>query len=376
MKCRLSVLSAVLVLPFLVACQTAPKVTMRHAIGMVFDIAGRGDLSYNDLAYRGLVELARKYQGSIQNDTDKVQFGTELQIRYSKPAYGNDRERQLRTLAEGGYPLIYCIGFLFSDPLERMARDFPNTHFVIIDAYVPDLTQQSNITCVSFKENEGAFLVGAIAALKAEGKPIGFLGGMDIPLIHRFQNGFMGGAIYADRSYRKAGMILSSYAGKTPVAFNDPARGYQLSKEMFANGASIIFHASGGTGDGLFKAATEVNKDAIGVDSDQGLIYRSAARADVRERAGHILTSMIKRIDVAVVLAGSKFLGSGEHLDGGYWTIGLKDDGLDFAKNDYNRMLLADIEDRILQIKADVADGKVEVPDIDTDVASWADTLQ
>ena len=376
MKFRVLILSAISILPLLTACQTTAKVTAKQAIGMAFDLAGRGDHSYNDAAYKGLIELAKTYRGWIQNDPDKVIFGSELQIQYLQPGASYEREAKLRTLAESGYPLIYAIGFLYSDPVEKVAKDFPGTHFVIIDAYMPNLTKASNITCLAFRENDGAFLVGAIAALKASGRPIGFLGGMDIPLIHRFENGFIGGAMYADAKYRQQGMVMSQYTGTTPVAFNDPARGYQLAMEMFDSGIAIIFHAAGGTGAGLFKAAKEADKAAIGVDSDEGLIYQSSSDREIRERGDHILTSMIKRVDVAVFLSGGKFFDSGEHMEGGYWAIGLKDNGLDYAENEFNRAQLADIREKILQIKADVVDGKVEVPDIDTDMSSWASSLE
>lgn len=351
------------------------KVTAKQAISTVFDLAGRGDHAYNDSAYKGLVELAKTYHGWIQDDSDKVDFGSELQIQYLQPRTSYEREANIRTLAEAGYPLIYCVGYNFGGPVEKVAKDFPGTHFVVIDPYVPNLTKESNLTCVSFRENEGAFLVGAIAALKADGVPIGFLGGRDIPIIHRFENGFIGGAMYADRKYREKGIVLTQYIGTTAMAFNDADRGYQIARDMFKNGAAIIFHAAGASGAGIFKAAAEANKTAIGVDIDEGLIYESSADAEMRARGKHILTSMIKRVDVAVVLTGKRFLDSDQHMAGGYRVIGLKDGGLDFAENRYNEAELADIREKVLQIKTDVINGKVEVPDIETNMVSWPNSL-
>ena len=266
---RFAVLMVLLLIGVL-AVSAAPK----FKIGMVFDLAGRGDNSFNDSAYNGLVAIAKGYKGWIQDDPSKVNFGTEVQLKYLEPkAGGQDREILLRALAEDGYQLIYGIGFLFSDALAKVAKDFPNTQFGLIDGYIPDLTDSSNITCLSFKENEGSFLVGAIAALKAKGKSIGFLGGMDIPLIHRFENGFDAGAMYVSKVYRANGMIMGQYIGKDPTAFNDPTNGYNISSNFYKQGAAIVFHAAGGSGDGLFKAAQESKKMAIGVDSDQGVIY-------------------------------------------------------------------------------------------------------
>ena len=375
MNFRLLLLVASGTILLLVSCQTVSKVTAKQAIGMVFDIAGRGDHAYNDSAYKGLVELARSYHGWIQDDPDKIDFGSELQIQYLQPGSNYEREADMRALAENGYSLVYCVGFNFSGPMERISKEFPDVHFVVIDAYVPNLTKASNLTCLSFKENEGAFIVGAIAALKADGAPIGFLGGKNIPIIHRFQNGFAGGAIYADRRYSKRGMLLAQYIGTTDKAFVDPDRGYLLAHEMFEQGAAVIFHAAGASGAGLFRAAAEANKMAIGVDIDEGLICESSADAEIRARGTHILTSMIKRVDIAVVLSGRKFLDSSRQMDGGYWAIGLKDGGLDFATNQYNEPTLAKVDDRVHQIETDVINGKVEIPDISTDMPSWANSL-
>ena len=148
----------------------------------------------------------RRTRAGSRTIPSKVNFGNDVQIKYLEPkAGGQDREILMRALAEDGYQLIYGVGFLFSDALAKVAKDFPDIHFGLIDGYIPDLNESSNITCLGFKENEGSFLVGAIAALKAKGKPIGFLGGMDIPLIHRFENGFDAGAMYVNKAYRAPG---------------------------------------------------------------------------------------------------------------------------------------------------------------------------
>jgi len=242
---RLTILAALLLIGVL-ALGAAPK----FKIGLVFDLAGRGDNSFNDSAYRGLVALAKAYKGYIEGDPDKVNFGNEVQIKYMEPkAGGQDREILMRALAEDGYNLIYGVGFMFTDSLSKVAAEFPDVHFGLIDGFVPDLSADSNITCLSFKENEGSFLVGAIAALKAKGAKIGFVGGMDIPLIHRFDNGFAAGAMYVNKAYRKPGMILSQYIGKDPGAFNDPTGGYNIASSFYKQGAAVVYHAAGGSGD-------------------------------------------------------------------------------------------------------------------------------
>jgi basic membrane protein A len=362
----------VLLLIGVLAVSAAPN----FKIGMVFDLAGRGDNSFNDSAYNGLVAVAKAYKGWIQDDPSKVNFGSQVQLKYLEPkAGGQDREILLRALAEDGYQLIYGIGFLFSDALAKVAKDFPDTQFALIDGYIPDLTDSSNITCLSFKENEGSFLVGAIAALKAKGKPIAFLGGMDIPLIHRFENGFDAGAMFVSKAYRKDGMVLGQYIGKDPTAFNDPTNGYNISANFYNQNAEIVFHAAGGSGDGLFKAAQEAKKMAIGVDSDQGLIYASAKEAATKGRAKFILTSMIKRVDNAVLLSSKDFITNGGKLAGGYRSFGLKEDGVGFAENQFNKASLSDVRAKVLKLRADIISGKITVPDENTDMAAWAQGL-
>ncbi len=362
----------VLLLIGVLAVSAAPK----FKVGMVFDLAGRGDNSFNDSAYNGLVALAKAYKGWIQDDPSKVNFGNQVQLKYLEPkAGGQDREILMRALAEDGYQLIYGVGFLFSDAMAKVAADFPDVHFGLIDGYIPDLNESSNITCLGFKENEGSFLVGAIAALKAKGKPIGFLGGMDIPLIHRFENGFDAGAMYVSKAYRASNMIMGQYIGKDPTAFNDPTNGYNISANFYKQGAAIVFHASGGSGDGLFKAAQEAKKFSIGVDSDQGVIYASAKEAATKARAQWILTSMIKRVDNGVFLSAKDFIDNDGKLDGGYRSFGLKEDGVGFAENQFNKSNLSDVRAKILQLRKDIIDGKITVPDENTDMAAWAQGL-
>ena len=346
----------------------APK----YKIGIAFDVGGRGDQSFNDSAYNGLVLLAKQFKGYIKDDPSKVNFGNEIEMKYLEPRTGGqDREVLLRVLAEDGYNLIIGVGFLYTDALAKVAADFPDVHFGLVDGYVPDLNADSNITCLGFAEHEGSFLVGAVAGLMNKNGKVGFIGGMDIPLIHKFHGGFFAGAMYVNPALRKPGQLLGQYCGKDPAAFNDPKTAESIAVNMFRQGATIVYHAAGGSGAGLFKAAMDQKKLAIGVDSDQGLIYSSAKDAAAKEMGEFILTSMLKRVDKAVFLTGQELIQGGGNV-GGYKTFGLKDDGVGYALNDFNKAKLAAVKAKLEEIKAKIISGEITVPDDDSKVADWA----
>jgi len=367
----------VFIVALLLIAVMAVSAQPKFKIGLVFDLAGRGDNSFNDSAYRGLVMIAKQFKGYIDGDPSKVNYGTEVQIKYAEPkAGGQDRELLMRALAQDGYQYIIGVGFLFSDAMTKVAADFPNLHFGIIDGFIPDLNASSNITCLAFKEQEGSFLVGAISGLMNKGKPVGFLGGMDIPLIHKFEAGFKAGAMYVNPKLRADGMILSQYVGKDPTAFNDPTGGYNIASSFYKQDASIVYHAAGGSGDGLFKAAEESKKWAIGVDSDQGLIYASATEDATKARAKYILTSMVKRVDNAVFQSAKDFMKNGGKLDGGYRSFGLKEDGVGFAVNKYNEKELAPVLKKVDALRKDIIAGKIQVPDSDDALNTWKASLK
>jgi basic membrane protein A len=367
---RLLLLMTALLLVLTLSAGAAPK----YKIGICFDVGGRGDQSFNDSAYNGLVQLAKQFKGYIKDDPSKVSFGQNLELKYMEPKPGGqDRELIMRALAEDGYDLIIGVGFLYSDSLAKVASDFPDTHFGLIDGYIPDLNESSNITCLGFAEHEGSFLMGAVAGLLNKGGKVGFLGGMDIPLIHKFQGGFIAGAMYVNKDLRKPGMILGQYAGKDPGAFNDPKTGESISVNFFKQGATIVYHASGGTGAGLFKAALDMNKLAIGVDSDQGLIYATSKSPEERKMAEHIVTSMLKRVDNAVFLTGQELIDTRANV-GGYKTFSLANDGVGYALNDYNKKKLQPIVRKLEDLKKKIVAGQIKVPDDDAKVADSAKT--
>jgi basic membrane protein A and related proteins len=363
-------LCVVLLLIGVLAVSAAPK----FKIGLVFDLAGRGDNSFNDSAYQGLVQIAKAYKGYIDGDPDKVNFGTDVQIKYLEPkAGGQDREILMRALAQDGYQLIFGVGFAFADSLGKVAKDFPGTSFAIIDSFV-DLP---NVTGLEFKENEGSFLVGAVAGLMAKkGEKVAFLGGVDIPLIHRFENGFDAGAQYVNKDLRAAGMVLGQYISKDFSGFNDPTGGYNVATNLYKQGASIIFAAAGSSGDGLFKAADELKKSAIGVDSDQGAIYATSKDAATQARAKSVVTSMLKRVDNAVFAAGKEFIDSNGKLKAGDRRFGLAEDGVGFALNQWNQAALKPYLDALTRLKTNIIVGNIKVPDETTDMAAWAKTLK
>ena len=343
-----------------------------YKIGIVFDIGGKGDQSFNDSAYAGLVHIAEEYRGYIKDDPDNVDHGRKIELKYLEPKPGGqDRELLLRVLAEDGYDLVIGVGFLFTDALGKVAADFPDVHFGLIDGDIPDLHMDSNITCLSFAEHEGSFLVGAVAGLMNKGGKVGFIGGMDIPLIHKFHGGFFAGAMYVNPELRKSGNLMGQYIGKDPGAFNDPKTAESIAVNMYNQDATIVYHAAGGSGDGLFKAAKDLDKLAIGVDSDQGLIYASKDSAEEKQIAEHILTSMLKRVDNAVYLTAKERIDMGKNT-GGYREFGLDDDGVGYAVNDYNRNTLAGLKDRIDGIRQKIISGELTAPDDDAKVADWA----
>jgi basic membrane protein A and related proteins len=308
-------------------------------VALAFDVGGLGDQSFNDAAYRGL--NAAIDEGVIgKDDTD-----------YLEPNQtGSNRDDNVVNFADQGYDLVAAIGFAFSPGVDETAKEYPDTDFAVVDGYSKDAPNVSNLT---FKAEEGSFLVGAAAAMKSETGTIGFLGGQEgTGLIEAFQAGFEAGAKEVDPNIE----ILVQYIGDSTQAFVDPTKGEALSQKMYDGGADIIYHAAGQSGLGLLKAAAASKKLAIGVDSDQSLTATS-------EQRRYILTSMRKRVDVAIhdVIQ--------QEVDGnfksGTQVFGLAEDGVGYAVNQYNdndRLLSQDIQDRLESYKQDIIDGKIKVP--------------
>ncbi len=304
----------------------------RARIGLVFDVGGKDDRSFNDVAWRGLVRA-------------RDQLG--VAITTIEPSDGADREAALRQLAAQHLDLVIGVGFIFSADLERLAREFPTVAFAGID-YAPTGPDQPppNLAGLRFREHEGSFIVGAIAGLSTRTRTVGFVGGMKIPLIRKFEAGYVAGVKHVCPACK----VFSAYAGTEPKAFADPALGQELALAQYEGGADIVFHAAGKTGAGVIAAARAKGKRVIGVDSDQ-----------FHEAPCCVLTSMVKQVDVAVFDAVADVVAGRFH--GGIRELGLADDGVGFVANADNAHLLsADVVARARALAADVIAGRIEVP--------------
>lgn len=305
-------------------------------VGLVLDPVGRGDGGFNDAAYNGLIKAQKDFGAAIET--------TLVEARST-----NDLEKELRTLAQNQTALIIAVGYYFSEPLPKVARDYPGTRFVLIDDTVPDLKAESNISCVTFNDNEGAFLAGAAAALKSQTGKIGFIGGVNIPVVKNFETGYVAGARYINPRIE----VLSSYVATGIEGFNDPDKAQNLAIKQFGDGADVIFEAAGLSGKGVFAAAAAQNKLAIGSDVDKSLAVPEAQRAC-------ILTSIIKGIDGAVCDVIKRQIE--KSLTGGYIELGIKDGVQTYAENDINKTLLSSVKPRLDELRDKIARQEIAVP--------------
>lgn len=328
-----------LVATLLVACgkkeEAAPAAAPTAATSaatdpaVVFDMGGKFDKSFNEAAFRGMERWKK--------ETGKNYLSFEI-------ANESQREQALRRMAEKGASPIIGIGFGQASSIEKIAKEFPKLKFAIIDMVV----NQPNVQSVVFKEQEGSFLVGVMAMIASKSGKVGFIGGMDIPLIRKFQCGYEQGAKYANPKAE----VFSNMTGTTGAAWNDPARGGELAKAQFAKGADVVFAAAGGTGMGVYQAAKDSGKLAIGVDSNQNYV-----------QPGTMLTSMVKRVDLAVynVIKGHQ---------PGVSVLGLKEGGVDYATDEFNAKLITpEMRMRVEAARADIVSGKVKVVDYMADNA-------
>jgi basic membrane protein A len=306
-------------------------------VGIVFDVGGRGDKSFNDGAYEGATRAERELGASV---------------RFIEPGEGSDREAGLRLLAAEGMDLVVGVGFIFTDDLTLLAREYPKVNFAGVDLAVATdsagkpIPPPPNLAALKFREEEGSFLVGALAALVGNSKKLGFVGGMDVPLIHKFEAGYRAGA----RHVCPDCTVIVQYAGVTPEAFRNPGRGKELALSQYQQGVNVIYHASGSTGLGVFEAARQTGKLAIGVDADQ-----------YAEAPGHILTSMVKGVDAAVYDAVRRVKDG--TFRGGVSQFGLKEQGVGYVYDARNRGLIPDsVHTRLEQLKAEIIAGRIQVP--------------
>jgi basic membrane protein A len=291
---------------------------------VVFDMGGKFDKSFNQGVYDGV---------------ERFKKDTGIDYREFEVTNETQREQAIRRMAQRGANPVLGIGFAQAGPLETVAKEFPDTKFTIIDGVV-DLP---NVQSVVFKEHEGSFLVGLLAAMASKSNSVGFVGGMDIPLIRKFACGYTQGALYADPTVT----VIENMTGTTPSAWNDPGRGSELAKGQFDRGVDVIYAAAGGTGVGVYQAAKDSGKLAVGVDSNQNYLH-----------PGTMLTSMLKRVDVAAYNAFDSV--KNDTWKPGVSVLGLSEGGVGWALDEYNESLVS----AEMKAAADAAAGAIVAGDI------------
>ncbi|MGI8615098.1 MAG: BMP family lipoprotein [Nocardioidaceae bacterium] len=302
-------------------------------VGMAYDVGGRGDQSFNDSAAAGMDKAACEFGFTTK----------ESEAQDGEPE--SAREERLRTFADAGIDPIIAVGFAYAPAVAKVAKEYPNLHFALIDS--TDATGP-NIANLVFAEQEGSFLVGVAAALKSQTHHVGFIGGVDTPLLNKFEAGYVAGAKAADPSIK----IDVQYLSQPPdfSGFGDPAKGKTTAQGMYDGGADIVYAAAGGSGAGVFEAAQAAGTKAIGVDADQYLTADPSVK-DV------ILTSMVKHVDVAVY-DYLKQVNDGT-FPTGTRTYDLKDGGVAYATSGG---FVDDIKSKLDAYKQQITDGKITVP--------------
>ncbi|HOB41123.1 BMP family lipoprotein [Candidatus Darwinibacter acetoxidans] len=315
-------ISFVVVMVLLLGLLAAPAYAQKTRVGLIFAEGGLGDQSFNDAAYRGLMQAKEELP---------------VEVIYVEPADIAEMEEHQRSYAELGLDLVIVIGFIHQSALTEVSADYPDIHFAIVD----DVVDNPNVTSLLFEEHEGSFLVGVVAGMMTKSNIVGFVGGMEVPLIRKFQVGFEEGVKWANPDAQ----VLVNYAG----AFDDPGRGRELAISQYERGADIIYHAAGGTGSGVIDAAASHDFYAIGVDSDQDYMA-----------PGKVLTSMIKRVDMAVYeVIKAAVEGT---LEGGTWTFGVADGGVGTSEFTYTRDIIPqEVFDKVEEAKQKIISGEIVV---------------
>ena len=317
-------------------------------VGIVFDIGGKDDRSFNAAAYEGVkcAETGRKPDGT---PCEKPSLG--IVLRDVEPGNPTSIEPAMRAFAERGYDLVIGVGFAQAPIMEIVAKDYPNINFAIVDG----ASQLPNVASLVFKEHEGSYLVGMIAAKESKTGVLGFIGGMDIPLIHRFAVGYEEGA----KAARPDARVITNYVGVTDGAWNNPGRGKELALAQIDKGADVIFTAAGNSGLGAFDAVEQAGRDAsgranrfvIGVDSNQNGV-----------KPGFVLTSMVKRVDNAVYQIVEDVVN--KRFKGGFHVYGLDAEGIGYAMDEYNKALIpAEVIQEVEAAKQKIISGEIQVTD-------------
>ena len=296
---------------------------------LIFDLGGKFDKSFNEAAFAGAQRWAKETGGSFRD----IELQSEAQ-----------REQALRRFAEAGANPIITTGFAFATPVDAVAGDYPDTKFVNIDGWMPEIPD--NVLMISFQEHQGSYLVGMLAAMASKSGTIGFVGGMDIPLIRHFGCGYAQGAKAVNPDIN----IIANMTGTTPSAWNDPVKGSELTKAQISQGADVVYAAAGGTGVGVLQTAADEGIYSIGVDSNQNYMH-----------PGSVLTSMTKRVDVAVYEA----MKAGADVQTGSMVLGLAEEGVGYAVDEHNEALVSD------DMRAAVEEARAKIISGDLDVVSY-----
>ncbi len=352
MKLRLLLALALVCAPMLAAagCRQELRADERGKVrvGIVFDIGGKDDRSFNAAAFDGVkcAETGRHPDGT---PCDKPSLG--IMLRDVEPGNPTSIEPAMRAFAERGYDLIIGVGFAQAPIMEIVAKDYPNINFAIVDG----VSELPNVASLVFKEHEGSYLVGMIAARESKTGVLGFIGGMDIGLIHRFAVGYEEGA----KAARPDARVIVNYVGVTDGAWNNPGKGKELALAQIGKGADVIFTAAGNSGLGAFDAVEQAGRDAsgrathfvIGVDSNQNGV-----------KPGFVLTSMVKRVDNAVYQIVSDV--ANKKFKGGFHVYGVESDGVGYAMDRFNQPLIGpDVIQQVEQAKRQIIGGQIQVTD-------------
>ena len=301
----------------------------KFKVGLVLDTGGLGDKSFNDSAYLGVLEAERKLK--ILSDV-------------GQPSNKLEEEQHLIAFAQQDYDLIIGVGFAMQDEVSKIAKEYPEKKFAIIDGVIPDVP---NVASLLFKEHEGSFMVGALGLMMSKTKKLGFVGGMDIPLIRKFETGYREGVHYIDASAE----VLVKYTGSDPSAWNDPVKGREITLSLITQGCDVVFHAAGGTGGGVIRGCKEKEVFAIGVDSDQDGV-----------EPGTVLTSMVKRCNIAVFRTIQETMEG--KFRGGIHNFGIIEDGVGISELKFTRdKIPAQYLKKLEEIKQDIVSGKIKVTD-------------
>jgi basic membrane protein A len=302
------------------------QATIKPAV--VYSTGGKFDKSFNEGVFQGAERFKKE---------------TNIAVAEFEPSNETQFEQALRRFAQRGQDPVIAVGFSQAVALGKVAKEFPNIHFTIIDSVV-DLP---NVQSVVFREHEGSFLVGVLAALASKTGKIGFVGGMDIPLVRKFQCGFEQGIKFANPKAE----LISNMTGTTPAAWNDPGRGAELAKGQFDRGVDVVYAAAGSTGLGILQAAKDRGKLGIGVDSNQNHLH-----------PGNMLTSMLKRVDLATYNSFKAAMAN--QWKGGTQVLGLREGGVDWALDkDNEKLITPEMKATVDAAKADIISGKIVVHD-------------